>query len=377
MVTRCPHARVEYCTGLLCVGIFLALGLAAVAADAPAPRQVILLDGAWQVEQGGMAAAPKAFSHTVVVPGLLDMAQPAFAEVGVKSPLREAFWYRRTFTLAGPVPSVATLKVHKACYGTRVYLNGEFVGEHLPCFTPGLFNVRDRLRGEGKENELVICVGTRESLPKHVYPGIDGERTKYMPGIYDSVELILSGTPHIESVQAVPELDAKTVRVVATLSNAGAACTVRVKYRVTEAVSGKAVGAAESSAVEIAPGGHKTVEARVPIAGCRLWSPDDPFLYRLEVDTGADRHKVRFGMRTFGFDPRTKLPTLNGKTCWLRGTNVCIFRFFEDPDAAIVPGARSGYGDCTRRFAGCTSTPRDTASAFRPRSGTTSPTRRA
>jgi hypothetical protein len=42
-------------------------------------------------------------------------------------------------------------------------------------------------------------------------------------------------------------------------------------------------------------------------------------------------------MRTFGFDPKTKLPTLNGKTCWLRGTNLCIFRFFEDPGRGDRP----------------------------------------
>jgi hypothetical protein len=331
------HACWSRHSWLLLTVMFLLTGATAVAADAPAPRRVISLDGIWQIEQGKLESIPKVFAHTAVAPGLVDMAKPAFAEVGVKSPLREAFWYRRTFTLAGPVPSVATLKVHKACYGTRVYLNGAFVGEHLPCFTPGLFNVRDRLRGEGKENGLIICVGTRESLPKHIYPGADGERNKCISGIYDSVELILSGTPHIESVQAVPELDAKTVRVVATLSNAGTACAVRVKYRVTEAVSGKPVGSVESAAVEIAPSEQKTVEARVPIAGCRLWSPDDPFLYRLEVDTGADRHTVRFGMRTFGFDPKTKLPTLNGKTCYLRGTNVCIFRFFEDSDRGDRP----------------------------------------
>ena len=319
------------------VGLYVVVGSAAMAADAPAPRRVISLDGTWQVEQGGMESPPEVFSHTVAVPGLLDMAQPAFAEVGVKSSLRQAFWYRRDFTLDGPVSRVATLKVHKACYGTRVYLNGAFVGEHLPCFTPGVFNVRDHLRGNGKKNRLMICVGTRESLPKNIYPGIDGERTKYIPGIYDSVELILSGTPHIESVQAVPELDAKSVRVVATLSTAGEPGAVRVKYRVTEAASGKAVGATESSLVEMAPGEQKTVEARVLIAGCRLWSPDDPFLYRLEVDTGADRYKVRFGMRTFGFDAKTKLPTLNGKTYWLRGTNVCIFRFFEDPQRGDRP----------------------------------------
>ena len=33
------------------------------------PRQVVCLDGQWQVEQGSMAKIPASFTHTVVVPG--------------------------------------------------------------------------------------------------------------------------------------------------------------------------------------------------------------------------------------------------------------------------------------------------------------------
>jgi len=66
------------------------------------------------------------------VPGLVDMAQPGFAEVGVKSKLREAFWYRRTF---------------------------------------------------------------RDVIPRPIPSGGDVERRKSIPGIFDSVELILTGKP--------------------------------------------------------------------------------------------------------------------------------------------------------------------------------------
>jgi beta-galactosidase len=333
-----PH-RGEICGLTLLFVVLASTMILTDATQAADLRRVVPLDGAWQVAEGALNKIPSRFDRRVPVPGLIDMAQPPFAEVGVAKgqSLRQAFWYRRVFTLDGPVPSVATLKVHKACYGTRVYLNGAFVGEHLPCFTPGLFNVHDHLRGDGKENELVICVGTRESLPKSIYHGIDGERTKFIPGIYDSVELILSSTPHIETVQAVPDVDGKAVRVVAKLVNVGSAHAARMKCRVTEAVSGKPAGAAESPELKIAAGEQTTVEVRVPIAGCRLWSPDDPFLYRLEVDTATDQCSVRFGMRTFGFDAKTKLPMLNGKPYWLRGTNVCIFRFFEDSERGDRP----------------------------------------
>ena len=90
-----------------------------------------------------MAVIPREFGHAIAVPGLADMATPALKEVGVKNKdsRREAFWYRRTFTVDGPIPAVALLKIHKACYGTRVYLNGQCLGDHLACFTPGSFSI--------------------------------------------------------------------------------------------------------------------------------------------------------------------------------------------------------------------------------------------
>ncbi len=189
---------------LLTLGLCLVVGSVAAAADVSTPRRVISLDGTWQVEQGAMAAPPEVFSHTVVVPGLLDMAQPAFAEVGVKSPLREAFWYRRTFRVDGPLPAVAILKVSKAMFGSRIILNGTLLGDHPGSFTPGRFDARPALRAG--ENELLIRVGAfRDSVPKSVPSGWDYEKMLYTPGIFDSVELILTGSPHILRVQAAPD----------------------------------------------------------------------------------------------------------------------------------------------------------------------------
>ena len=45
-------------------------------------------------------------------------------------PRREAFWYRRTFTLKESLPDVAKLKIGKAMFGTRVCLNGKLLGDH-------------------------------------------------------------------------------------------------------------------------------------------------------------------------------------------------------------------------------------------------------
>lgn len=321
----------------MCAGLILEVVCGDAAAEG---RRVICLDGTWQIAEGSLRQRPSAFDHRVPVPGLADMARPAFEAVGEEAGkrLRRAFWYRRTFELEGVVARVAKLKIHKAKFGTRVLLNGRLVGDHLPCFTPAVFDVRGALQGEGQTNELVVRVGAwRDAVPRSVPDGWDFEKTRYIPGIYDSVELLLCGTPHVVRVQTVPELERGAVRVVAVLGNAGQPSDARLRCRVCEVSSGRSVGSAESKPIRLEAGGERTVQLRVPIRPCRHWSPEDPFLYRLEATTGADTLQVRFGMRSFGFDPKTKMPVLNGKPYPLRGTNVCIYRFFEDPSRGDRP----------------------------------------
>ena len=84
-----------------------AAGDAAVNAAAPAPRTVLRLDGTWDVAEGSMDVVPAAFGRRVPVPGMADLAEPPFADVGVKSDRRQAFWYRTTFSLPGAVPPTA------------------------------------------------------------------------------------------------------------------------------------------------------------------------------------------------------------------------------------------------------------------------------
>ena len=301
-------------------------------------RRVIDLNGTWQVAEGSMDSIPARFEHTVPVPGLIDMAEPAFAEVGKKSERRQAFWHRRTFTVEGPIPDVALLKIHKARYGTKVWLNGQLVGEHLPCFTPGYLDVKPHLKGGGQANELIVRVGAdRESRPVDVPSGWDFEKYLYVPGIYDSVELTLTGAPYIETVQMVPNVEQKTVRLLAKVLNPTRQEQMDVKYTIREAKSGRGVVYDTTLVSKIGDDDWYPLDEEFPMEGCRLWSPEDPFLYEIEVNIGTDRVRTRFGMRSFAFDRASGRAILNGKPYYMRGTNVCAYRFFEDAERGDRP----------------------------------------
>jgi beta-galactosidase len=333
------------------IAISLLIGVpAALSSERAGPRQTLNLNGTWQVAQGGMDSAPEKFQHTVPVPGLVDMAMPAFEEVGKKSERRQAFWYRRTFSLDGAIPPVAILKIHKAKYGTKVWLNGHVAGEHLPCFTPALLDVREFLKGGGQENELIIRVGAdRESRPTDVPSGWDFEKYLYIPGIYDSVELILTGTPHIVNVQTAPDLAADSVRVQVALHGEHRDAMFPLDLIVREASSGREVGR-QTAKGDMAGNEQKTFSFTIPIKDCHLWSPEDPFLYELEVGTSSDSVKVRFGMRSFRFDKESGRAILNGKPCFMRGTNVCAYRFFEDAKRGDKPWRAEWVRRLHRKF---------------------------
>jgi beta-galactosidase len=330
------------------LGIILsALSLSVGRAPAAEPRQVISLDGVWEIAEGVMGQPPERSDRRVPVPGLADMATPAFADppgpkvsergkVPQKDSKRDAFWYRRSFRLDAPAPEVARIKVRKAMFGTRVILNGRVLGDHLPSFTPGYFDAKAALKSG--DNELLIRVGAdRDAVGPAIPSGFDFEKERYIPGIFDSVELILSGTPHFLHVQTAPDIAARTVRVQAVLRNEGPPKEAVVQFVVREAKSGREVGRHTAAPVGLAKGEEATVDVRLPITDCRLWSPEDPFLYALEADSGADRFRTRFGMREFKLDPATGRAVLNGKTYFMRGSNFTLYRFFEDPARGDLP----------------------------------------
>lgn len=305
-----------------------------------------------------MAKPPADFSRTVPVPGLASLATPPFShppgpQVTVddgprfKDPKRNAFWYRRTFRL-DRVPVVAMIKVHKAMFGTKVILNGKVLGNHQPSFTPGYFDAKVALRAG--ENELLIRVGADPAAVTASVPaGLDFEKTRYIPGIFDSVELILTKTPHILSVQAAPDIENKTVRVQAHLRNEGESVIAAVWFVVREWRSGTVVGRLKADSVRLNKGGEADVDVRIPIANCRFWSPEDPFLYTIETDSGGDRVTTRFGMRSFKFDPASGRAMLNGKPYFMRGSNITLYRFFEDDASGALPWSKAWARKLHRR----------------------------
>ena len=322
------------------------------------PRQTISLDGRWQITDSKSATEiPSSFTHTVPVPGLANLAKPGFKDVDkftsrenmanrVRAKLapedwlqkywkgkvdqdRDYFWYRRTFR-APKERAVALLKINKAQFGTAVWLNGEKLGEYAGCFTASYFALNNAIRWNA-ENTLVIRIGAHPAVLPDTFPtGSDFEKIIWTPGIYDSVSLILCDNPVIETIQVAPRIASSEIVVQTKVKNCGA-------VPVTSSLVHKVKNISATENVSLQPGEEKTFLQTIKIPNARLWSPEDPSLYILESSTGGDSVRTRFGMREFRFDAATKRAYLNGKVYYLRGSNITLHRFFEDPLCKDLP----------------------------------------
>lgn len=389
-------AGMKKCLSLCLLYLFI-LSLAAYAQRqtrtrvAQGHRDTVSLDGAWDVEDGVAAdVMPQRYTHTVPVPGLTHSAVPAFKDVddyqdrrllynwmvqgrssradfdklgnarGTTKQTRKYFWYRKTFR-AGARRNVALLKVNKAQFGIQVYVNGKLLGEHAPCFTAATFDATDAVKWNAN-NEVVIRVGAHPGmLPANVSAGTDQEKNRWTPGIYDSVEFEAMDNPFIASVQVAPHIADGTITVKTLLINmTDREISAPIKHEVRERVSHIVRGNTAMTTARLAAGfiGHATdapasfdspvniqlgpgrslwVEETVRIAKPHLWNPDDPFLYELTTSTPGDAVTTRFGMREFRFDTATRRAYLNGKPFFMRGSNITLHRFFEDPQSGTLP----------------------------------------
>lgn len=344
------------------------LSALSLAAQATGARHTVSLDGTWKIADSVAAdGQPRVYDHLVAVPGLVHSASPPFNNVdefqsrqllqnlvdqgmysqadfdklgnskGISHQKRNYFWYRRTF-IAPPQRAVALLKVNKAQFGIAVFLNGIKLGEHYPCFTSATFNATHAIRW-GKENTLVIRIGAHPGvLPANVSEGTDFEKNRWTPGIYDDVSLLAMDNPVVTNVQVAPNIHTSQVLVQTEIHNySNHPIRTEVQQFITTWKGSAAVATAKPLRVSLAAGETKLVRQTIRVPHEHLWSPDDPFLYKVESRTNGNSQSTRFGMREFRFDTVTQRAYLNGKPFFMRGSNICLHRFFEDPDSGTLP----------------------------------------
>jgi glycosyl hydrolase family 2 len=175
-------------------------------------------------------------------------------------------------------------------YAANVWVNGTEVGSHRGGYDRLSIDVTDAL-DTGTEQELIVGAydptedGVQPLGKQRVGALSPGENVIYYTpasGIWQSVWLEPVPALHIRSLQLVPHLSDGSLEVTAAVGSP-------VRVRATAYAGGRIAGTATGTADR---------PLRVPVAGARPWTPDDPFLYELVVEVvGGDRVGSYFGMR--------------------------------------------------------------------------------
>jgi len=154
-----------------------------------------------------------------------------------------------------------------------------------------------------------------------------------------------TGKVRVNRLLVLPSVAGKKVTVKAQLRNLSPAQifygdamsdSVTLDILIVEKLTGKVV-ASKSGRFSSKRDNLSEAILEIPIKEFTNWSPDKPFLYMakatLKTDNGvSDEINKQFGMRDF--TRKGKFFYLNGEKIILRGTNVTLQRFFEDPDCS-------------------------------------------
>ena len=324
-------------------------------------RIVINLNGTWQFEQTVNAFPPAKFTRTIPVPGLVHLATPKIIDYDkffkradkVESKGQHNLynidytprysWYRKMVFIPKELEGKSgVITIKKSQYVTQVYVNGKDMGTSMACYTPVEFPITSALK-YGIENEILIKVGDRVWLPSEAAGGTDKEKEHYLPGIWDDVEISFTGSVRVNRLLVLPSVAAKKVTVKAMLRNFMPAQifygdtmndSVTLEVSIAEKTSGKIIA---SKIARFSAKRDNQTEAvlEIPVLNFTNWSPDKPFLYlaKATLKNGkviSDETTKQFGMRDF--IRKGKFFYLNGEKTILRGTNITLQRFFEDPD---------------------------------------------
>ncbi|MGE5426698.1 MAG: glycoside hydrolase family 2 protein [Methylococcaceae bacterium] len=326
-------------------------------------RTILNLNGTWQFDQTTTAFPPAKFTRTIPVPGLVHLAEPRiddydkFFKRADKVEAKEQHnlynidytprysWYRKKIFIPKEMQGrEGVITIKKSQYVTQVYVNGMDMGTSMACYTPVEFPVTSALR-PGLENEILIKVGDRVWLPSEAAGGTDKEKEHYLPGIWDDVLLSFTGSVRVNRLLVLPSVEKKKVTIKAQIRNFkpaqifyGDAMTdsVTMDIAIAEKLSGKVI-ATKSQRVAAKRDNISVCEVELPLSTFTNWTPDQPFLYvataTLKTDKEiSDKINKQFGMRDF--TRKGKFFYLNGEKIILRGTNVTLQRFFEDPDCS-------------------------------------------
>lgn len=296
-------------------------------------RNVYNFNPGWRFHKGDVAGAEAlnfddSAWQVVSTPHTVEL-EPAEASGGRN--YQGIAWYRKHFVVPAAMQGQLVTVYFEAIMGKQeVFLNGKLVRKHAGGYLPFSVNLTDY--GIKAGDKCVLAVMTDNSNDKNYPPGKPQYTLDfaYHGGIYRDVWLIgksdVSITDALEANKVagggvfvhfdqISEKKAQVFVDTEVKNNGMARRVVTVETTLTDA-SGKKVKQT-SSRVMLNAGESVTVKQKMQVSNPHLWSPDSPYLYRVESRVmegklALDGGVTRVGIRKAEFKDKDGF-WLNGK----------------------------------------------------------------
>ncbi|HTN68753.1 MAG TPA: glycoside hydrolase family 2 TIM barrel-domain containing protein [Dysgonamonadaceae bacterium] len=216
---------------------------------------------------------PSEFDGEILVPFAVESSLSGVQKMLGKD---NELWYQREFNVPSKWKNNKVLLHFGAVdWKADVWVNNVKVGQHTGGYTPFNFDITPALNKSGS-NKLVVRVwdptdqgfqprGKQVNKPGGIW---------YTPvsGIWQTVWIEPVPEKHIENIKITPDIDSKILQVetFANVKNSTDKVVVNVKEGARIVASAQSIN-------------NLPVEISMP-DNMKLWSPDDPFLYSVEVE---------------------------------------------------------------------------------------------
>lgn len=244
------------------------------------------LNGVWDYAVTASGDEPEVWDGEIIVP-FSPEAPLSGAERG---PAKDEYLhYRRSFTLPEGFQKARVL-LHFGAVDqiAEVFVNGVSAVKHAGGYWPFSADITPLLR-EG-ENVLRVTVRDNADDPTFAYGKQRYKRGGMwytaQSGIWQTVWLESVPEVYVKSLRITPEFDAARVRI--ELETAGESAAITCDVRAADGAF-------------IAGSWAKDGVCVVPLPGFHAWTPDDPYLYTLDITCGEDHVESYFAMRKFSY----------------------------------------------------------------------------
>ncbi|MBK8946868.1 MAG: chitobiase/beta-hexosaminidase C-terminal domain-containing protein [Ignavibacteriae bacterium] len=255
----------------------------------------INLNGLWNYELTGLNENPNTFNQQILVPFPIESSLS-----GVKKSVNDStlLWYKRNFSIPSYWNGKNILLHFEAVdWQTKVWINDKFAGEHKGGYDPFSFDITEYLNDQGEQTLMISVwdptdIGTQPCGKQVQNPG--GIFYTSTTGIWQTVWLEPVKEIYIKEYFATPDIDNQIIKLKVNANskslNTQLIISVKENKKIIQTYSGSYQDSLEFKIDQ-------------PI----LWSPENPFLYDLEISLLNNNQIIDqifgyFGMRKISLE---------------------------------------------------------------------------